>query len=286
MRWLKIVSVVHIPYNVRLLIDNIEKFSRFKVTHVDINLPTILEKYYYLTVHIGLGSRDFVLPTYLAKKLNSKCDNSDIIHTHIKNYVMRYAVRRRKSNKNKIVATVHNLIPEFITYLVSYDFHRNFNVKQIREKIELLKHYDMVVTVSKFIADMLRELYNVENAIHIPNPIDPVKDVQEKVLEFDLQKYGLELKGYVVWLPNRLLTYKNPLLFLRLAKEFPDETFVMASNQITWEGLVSYLKRHGIGENPPENLKVITLPSKNSRGYFLHILQNAKFSIITLYYIL
>jgi len=58
----------------------------------------------------------------------------------------------------------------------------------------------------------------------------------------------------------------------------------MASNQITREGLILYLKRHGIRENPPKNLKVITLPSKNSRGCFLHILQNAKFSIITSYY--
>ncbi len=274
-------KIIMLPYNIKLLIDNIERYSKFTVMHIDINPSNILEKYYYFSVYSSIYDRDPIFPIYMHYKLRGIIRDGDILHTHLKNYIMRYAIRRK--NRNKLVATVHNAIPEFITYLVYSDFHRTFNLKQVKERIKLLRHYDSIVTVSKFIRDILREIYGFDNITYIPNPIDIEYDVKSKVCDFDLGVYDLEPKSYIMWLGNKYMLVKNPLFFVYLAKEFPDETFVMASEYISYKKLIDYLGRYNINEIP-SNLRVIELPSGNSRCMFLNLIKNAKFTVLTSYY--
>ena len=89
----------------------------------------------------------------------------------------------------------------------------------------------------------------------------------------DISHFGLETKAYFLF-PHRYNSEKGSLLVLRLAEEFPRETFVFSSVAATPDHKAAL---QALRTKAPNNVKFVQIPSLPTRDYYRRALyQHAK----------
>lgn len=259
-------------------ISQILKYSSHNfVTFSFETMPEYLKKLFYLSIYAGIKDNP---PSILYSK---RYKDVSCIHAHGL-FPLTLGRRLKSTYHNPVILTLHGTI--FQKYTLEH--FRNSGKSKFYERYyrlfeDLLDDVDVILTVARWISSQLKSSFGVDS-ITIPNMID-TQEVLKSIDHNLFSTFNLTPSGYILWLGARVDApgCKRPEDFIRVAREFPDEIFVMAGKGISRESI-----KKVVGYDLPSNILFYDLvgmfgPSK-SYSAFLTLVKNAKFSILTSYY--
>jgi len=168
----------------------------------------------------------------------------NVVHSNVNPWFTNLCVLSRKNNI-KWIHTYH-------TFYFDGDYPeglQSWQKKINRNLIEVASRADIKISISKWLHDYLLDRYSIQTEI-IPNGVDLEFCANSNPDRF-INKYALS--DFILFVGN-IQPIKNPHIFVKLAAQIPEVTFVMVGSNID---KINLLKRYRI--SVPKNLTLLNM---------------------------
>ena len=197
---------------------HIQAIQRYSSLHVDL-APSeeLMQK---------LGTHHFT-NEFHERFLSFNANGIKVVHSHVFPWFIEWCRERQKSGLRWIHTYHLNYYPEHET-----DDLKPWQKEINRSLIQVARHADLLLSVSKWQKDELREMHGIESQ-YLPNGVDIINCDAADKFRF-VRKIGYE--NFILYV-GRNDPVKNPSDFVLLAKALPGHRFVMIGGGLSRETL-------------------------------------------------